>query len=162
VNHSHRFSFRRDPPPKGNVYKVVTWHPGYVRNVIVLAETFIGLDTHYGNHRTHPCTKPTSACPGHLAQWPIRWKGYLFVKEPSVSRPFFLGLTPGSVEELKDAAQGKVSMRGMIVNVSRTGKHKNAPLQVQYVGEYQGEEPLPTEQDVMPTLLRIWGLDGTY
>lgn len=161
MNHSHRFNAMDRPPARGKVFKVITPRPGSNGNMIVLAHKPFGLMCHFGNNRTCPCTKPLDACPGHIAQWPLRWKGFLFVKNVTVSRPFFIALTPVSMEDFTDCLGDRKSARGMIINIFRTGVHKNSPLGVSHVGEYQGEEALPDDEDPMPTLLRMWGLDKT-
>lgn len=161
MKHSHRFNTMDAPPSRGNVYKVITVKPGQNGNMIVLAHKPFCMMCHYGNNRTSPCTKPFDACPGHINQWPLRWKGFLFVKTPSVSRPFFIAMTPQSHDDFKEALGKRESARGMIVNVFRTGAHKNSPLGITFVGEYQGDAALPDDVDPMPTLLRMWGLDKT-
>ena len=150
------------PPkkPLGGDVGMLCPKPGDPIKVAVLGP-MTGIQTHWVNHRTIPCTG-AQECRVHHE--PMTWKGFLPVLAEGWT---WRGKTPGQhlgvlvvTEEIGELAAAW--HRGLVVTIRRRSGKNNSPLAFDLHGDWKGPIDLPASFDVKPYILRATGLGNVF
>lgn len=170
------------PGPRLHLWRIEAG-PGF-RGQIVSCSLF-GVWTHWDGHRSRECTAtipqpgentdreidgevaqqismqaPTmlsESCIGHKEQWPLRWKGYLFVWNSRAEQFGFLELTPGGATELLRQAPSHGNLRGLLLKAERHGKSIRSKVAIELTQGVGDPNALPAAVDPEDTLRALWG-----
>ena len=96
-------------------------------------------------------------CRGHLAKWPLRWKGYLYVYDGVTKKIGFLEVTPGGAEEILRQAPSHGELRGLLLRMDRHGTSIRSKITVELTSPASVNEFLPEPVDPEETLRALWG-----
>lgn len=131
-----------------------------VLQLVVCSPRVWGHATHWDGSRTVPCLKSSGKCICDGGTVATRDKGYVLAANGVGQVVGFLELTPLAWEDLQAMAVNLDGLRGKIIQVKRQHQSLKGRLLVEDWGWYQGEHPLPKDQDPEPTLRRIYGWEG--
>lgn len=152
--------------PNRRWWKVIAPQGKVPLTVTILDDQWVGFWTHWIQDRWNPKGRVVQ-CEGHAdcpfckAAKPIRWTGYAaaVVHHPREDR--VLALTEGAARDLKPQLENRGSLRGLTVVLQRHLPHPNAPVHAKVVAEVS-EDKLPPAFDIMPSLMRMWGLSPAF
>jgi hypothetical protein len=114
-----------------------------------------GLWTHYSG-RTKPCFENHDFCEGGHDESTMRWYGYLFGWHEQRRGKAFVQLTLGAARMFYQQIAEGVSLRGMVVDVSR-GESKKGPMVVQVVRYISTDaDVMGQDCDPLHSLYRMW------
>ena len=111
--------------------------------------------THFTG-RTKPCFENHELCQGGHDEATLRWYGYVFGWHEARRGKAFLQLTVGAARKWFDQIAQGVSLRGMVLDVSR-GTSKKGPQVlnvVQYV--HVGQNEMGQDCDPQHSCFRMW------
>lgn len=177
---------RQDFPPKPGP-KLQLWRieagSGFVGQIV--SQNLWGVWTHWDGYRSRECTAKKlgvgestdekkavdvevtqsmqapemqhQGCKGHLAKWPLRWKGYLYVWNGQANDFGFLELTPGAATELLRQAPSSGILRGLLLRANRNGKSIRTKCSIELSPSAGGFDKLPPPVDPEDTLRSLWG-----
>lgn len=111
------------PQKDPNLAWVETLDAGAKVRVKVYSPAIWGLWTHF-NGRTKPCFENHELCEGGHDEETLRWYGYIFGFHYGLNRCSFLQLTAAAARQWFEQIAPGVSLRGMVVDVSRTASKK--------------------------------------
>ena len=170
------------PGPREEIFRVkpTTGFRGQI-----ISHNLWGVWTHWDGYRTRECTarvvlpdepQPTdeeggndvhpsmqappmqgTKCRGHLAKWPLRWKGYLHVYDASTKKFGFLEITPGAAEQLLRQVPSDGNLRGLLLRIDRHGTSIRSKCTVELTRPAGGSDNLPDPADPEETLRALWG-----
>ena len=152
----------------------------------IVSESLWGVWTHWDGYRTRECTAkfvyddegdhagqietireqglrlldhPTDGtdCRGHIARWPLRWKGYLYVWHQGKKKYGFLEVTPHAAGEVMRLAPADQVLRGLQLTVGRSGAGNKTRCWVELTKSVMPLSNLPHAQDPEDTLRCLWG-----
>lgn len=124
---------------------------------LVVSPGLVGVNTHFMNNRTQPCTGAANGCFGCKAGLSARWKGYLGCWHPGFSRYILAELTAQAASDCHALlGDGSANLRGMEVIMHRRGKARNGPVQAEFRPGRIEAAKVPAPFDVKKALMRIW------
>lgn len=134
--------------------------PGDSMQVAILGP-LVGLQTHWVNCRTIPCTG-AEECRVHHE--PITWKGFLPVYANGWTwRGKQQGWHLGVLVVTEEIGESVAALpRGSGITVKRRGSKHNSPLCFTVHGAWKGDVDLPPAFDVKPYILRATGLGNVF
>ena len=119
--------------------------------VLFLGQKWLKIMIHWNGMwkpkgRTEACTKPTSECPWHAQNMPLRGKAYMHVYNLTVKDEQFLELPPGGLEDLERYFRKPDSYRGIQAFVKRgRGKKARVSCETGYFVPSSQQGPMPVE-----------------
>jgi hypothetical protein len=122
---------------------------------ICINPTIQGVDVHYVEGRTHPCTAHKGRCPWCADGSRLRWYGYMPCLLPEKGRVGLIELTHRAVTDAGCLA-GVKSLRGQGIKVERLGQGKRARCSLSFEN-YRPSGKLPEPIDTSAALDVIWG-----
>jgi len=134
--------------------------PGENRPCVLLGP-LVGLQTHWVNGRTIPCTGSEDCRVHHEPQ---TWKGFA----PVLCNGWtWRGKTPGShlgvLVVTAEIGEDVLALhRGSKFTVHRLGTKRNSPLSLTLEGQWKDGVDLPEAFDVKPFVLRATGLGNPF
>ena len=144
------------PPRIPRVQWVERVKPGAKYHVVILSEAIWGLEAHWSGSRTIPCTGTPEECPGCVARNPKRWRGGVHVYDLARKESYFVELTPGAARKLMAVASDSMPVRGLQIDIYRSGSAVNGRLMLDVVKRLNDVKKLPAEQDPGPVLRWLW------
>jgi hypothetical protein len=135
------------PKPDASIRALIVGHKAY------------GVWTHFLEGKTHPCTGNAATCQGCIRKISKRWKGYIGVYLPAVSRYAIAEITAEAVRHCPALTGKSASLRGRMIRVYRNGRHTNAPCRAEIEDQAQ-RGFVPPDFDVPAVLLRVWSVGG--
>jgi hypothetical protein len=152
------------PPPKpGPKIEFVTPRNTQPISYVAISKRIWAHHVHWLGARTQPCTlvvgadgTPRVKCDHCAAQMPTRWKGYLHVWKSGELKTLFLCLTPGAGWELTNALGSDYDLRGLTLDVWRSGKAATSLLIVRQNTNFERREVQVAELDPGPFLETIF------
>jgi len=156
----HTLDVQNEPPDTGPGVEILRLRGGQSLQAILLTDVY-GLWVHWDGRHTQPCFKNHEKCPGHLKEWPRKWKGYFDVLTLGNSGlRGFMEVTPTVVRSLWAQTGQKIGFRGLRVKLSRgNGNKAHFKISVEPPCEVRGK--LPEGTDPYPILAKLWGLPKT-
>lgn len=153
-------AYRRSHMPRedqqGYGWTIVRAHPTKALKLMLLSDEFLGIETHYWNHRTGPCRE--TACEACLAGYVSRWKGYILAIDTATDRSVVLEFTPPGATSMDEAKSRYGTLRGCLASVSRVKPTINGKVQI-IVKDRTIIQPGKFEvYGVWDVLSRIWKL----
>ncbi len=137
-----------------------TWvqrvRPGERLKVVILSEVLWGMHCHWTGARSVECTKAEKACVGCERQLPTRWKGGLHVWDLGRRESYFVEITPRAARRIVEQTENRSTLRGVCIELSRSGTKVNGRLVVQIVDMSIDMKRLPAGQAVSPALQWLW------
>jgi len=115
-----------------------------LRTIIACSE-FRGLQTHYLNRQTIPCTNGPE-CPGCDRNMIPRWQGFVIICSENRERHGLLQFTPPVAAILLRSAVGATGLGGLDVTLRRLGGRINSPLTCIVNGHIDGISPFSVKQ----------------
>lgn len=108
------------------------------------------------NGRTKPCFKNHEFCEGGHDETTMRWYGFVFGWHYAMNKKAFVQLTAAACRQWFEQIASGISLRGMVIDVSRTASKKGR-INLQ-VAQYLGNESnnLPPDCDPKESLFRLW------
>lgn len=130
--------------------------PGATLHLVVLSEALWGMDAHWTGSKTIECIGEGKGCRGCVAKNPIRWKGGAHVYDLSRKESYFIELTPGAARRLMAMTSENESLRGLKIDVFRSGRAVNGRLCVELIGGRLDPKRLPAAQSPEAMLRWLW------
>jgi hypothetical protein len=120
-----------------------------------------GFVTHWTGKQTQPCIAHRAKCQHCIALRPKRSRGYLLAVS-AIGKVFgFVDLTPQAFASALVYADHFGTLRGRWFAVERDKQSMRGQLIIETLAEGRAvPDPLPADQDPLPSLLRIWGLEN--
>lgn len=149
------------PPRRNDILFVQSPDAGQRFRFLCYSPVIQGFYTHYSG-RTVPCYKNHLKCPGGHSLLNRRWKGYLHGWSHARNEPIFLQLTPEAANQLLDQLAEGATLRGLMIEVSRSAKKKGRMSCV--LGEAQRafrSVDLPPPLDCRRSCYNLWDLPYT-
>jgi hypothetical protein len=144
------------PARSRNDHWVERVRPGERLHLVILSQAVFGMEAHWNGARTIECTGEPERCPGCVKSLPIRWKGGAHVYDLSRKESYFVELTPRSVRLLLATLQPGDSLRGVKIDLFRSGPARNSRLVCELKGRAGEVKRLPYEQDPGPIMKWLW------
>lgn len=137
---------------------ILSPRPRQVLTVVALSEAILGVETHYEDRRTTPCTGLDNGCPYCSARRLSRWKGFVACLCPGSSKTGILEVTKGAADANPSLFTPGTNLRGLYLRAERVGPNPNGLVTVR-VQAASGLKNLPPVPDLRTALLRIWGFN---
>lgn len=156
-----RGSMPRTSGPKVLVHRVLSPTP---EDFIIISRVGVGVDFHYYAQRSSECDAPGGEghCEKCLKNWPLKWRAYLHClkREGQNNVQCFLELTSTAFQSLEFQTEGRKSLRGVRIKVSKTAGGKKGRYIITVLAECQ-DAPIDMEEaDPLPTLRALWAAPG--
>lgn len=157
------YGFNRDdnPPRRPRVTPIRKIGASDQLTCVVLSPGIQGFKTHWIGH-TVPCRNDKKLCQYCLQQVPppMKWSGFLLVavQKPDVET-VFIEITEFTLDRFRKETSDFPSFRGLQVFICRERKNIRAPVKITVLGHVGQHRQLAPDQDVVPTLRRIWKLE---
>lgn len=113
---------------------------------------------HWDGDHSEPCYLNTKTCPGHKRGLPLRWKGYLHIWHHTRQTEGFIEVTPKGFEQLVELFGAEDNFRGTRMSFKR-GNGDKTRLKLVILPPSPLVRELPAPKSVLPSLLRMWGLE---
>lgn len=123
---------------------------------IITSEDILGCDTHYWHSRTLPCERPD--CPACNEGYPYRWHAYCSVWCPKPAAHIVLELTVQPTEPLLLYRRAQGSLRGCLIEVSRSGSRPNGRVLLRCKPADLTRVQLPSAPNLRSVLAIIWNI----
>lgn len=160
---SHNFRREDNPPLRARLTEIRKIGPDERLEVFCMSPRPQGYWTHWHNGRSVPCFEPRESCGLCAKDVNLKWTGYLFVYETHSHKSWFIELTEFAKRQLDVFYVNHESLRGCKLLLYRARPHKRAPLKISVVAtEIPPSFSLTPDREVLPTLLRVWGLEKTH
>lgn len=130
--------------------------PGARLHLIILSEALWGLEAHWTGNRTIECSGKANGCRGCAMELPKRWKGGMHVWDLTRKESYFVELTPAAARKLMATAAKDEPLRGLKIDLFRSGQAINGRLLVEVIGGRVSTKSLPPEQDPQFVLRWLW------
>lgn len=130
------------------------------RRGVILSESFTGFWTHWDGASLACSNDPT--CERCKAGRGNRWQGYLPFWDLRLKERTVETFSEGAARLLLKLKDKYGSLRGIAIETFRKdpAKRNSAQLVVEYDGEWG--DSCPSEHDILPSLLRIWGMNEAF
>jgi len=144
------------PTRKKEDHWVERVRPGATLHLVILSETLWGLEAHWTGTKTIECLGKANGCRGCAAKNPVRWKGGIHVWDLTRKESYFVELTPGSARRLLGMAKQDEPLRGLKIDLFRSGRAVNGRLCVELIGGRLDPVKLPAAQNPEAMLRWLW------
>lgn len=121
-----------------------------------LSPAIYGQWVHWFGRRTHECFQDRKDCEGCRNNWPVKWKGYLHVIDPSGRSEGFLEVTSTCWNLIHTQMQDGQRLRGLRFRLARTKGGAKGRYLVTILETPAMEKDLPEEKDPIQTLRFLW------
>ena len=153
------------PPPlprQGERWSVVSPRPGEPLELVVVGNTWLGMDCHWWTPPQATCPRSTlclapQACICLSEVVPDKWHGYLAVALWRTGRPAVLSLTQLGVDCLIDAAGDVKTLRGIPLVLARQSSHRSSKISATK-NPKRWTYRLPDSFDLLPSLEPVFGV----
>lgn len=148
------------PPRRKEVFYIYSPAALETFKFTVYSQTIEPVYTHWDGKGTVPCYVNRELCQPKHTILSLRWKGYLFGYHHGCNEASFLQLTHEAANQLLDQLGEATSLRGMILQTSRT-KKKNGRQNCRVLHEFGSADPrtLPRELSARLSLFNMWKLE---
>lgn len=144
-------------PPAPGDFAAVRLHrvptAGSITGIITSTQIY-GCWTHWDSYRTQPCPGPD--CKLCKDGNPGRWHCWISIYSQMYGRQAVVQLTALAAQSLLQQCERYPSMRGVLVNFSRSAKRPNARIIVETRQLSQPIDALPAEIDIPKYMGLIW------
>jgi len=151
------------PPRPGPKMEFLTARNTQPQSFICISRRIWAHHVHWIGERTAACKlavgldgQVTTKCEHCSAQRPVRWRGYLHMVPYGGQTDLFLCLTPGAGWELLQELGKEYDLRGLRMEVFRTGKAATSLLKVRVLAQYDRVELEREELDPGPYLETVF------
>jgi hypothetical protein len=116
-----------------------------------------GQPVHWYGRRTHECTQDREKkCEGCMKGWPVKWKGYLHVRNIAASWEGFLELTDTACRLLVEQLGDNQNLRGLKFRIARTKGGAKGRYLVEVSQGRVPDDSLKQERDPYEILKFLW------
>jgi hypothetical protein len=141
--------------PREGILYVEKGTPGDYRDFVIYSPALRGFWTHYTSKGTVPCYADHSLCPGGHKDSTLRQNFLLHAWDVKKQKQVFAYLTPGAAQSLLLQVGKGVSMRGLMIRVSKT-PGKNGRMHVKLVEtQCVDKRHIPPELDAYATIMNF-------
>lgn len=127
--------------------------------VVALSHDVLGANTHFAHGRTRPCTgDDCTLCTDETLP---RWRGYLAVATPDLSRIAFVELTPACMKRVDEYFRKHRTLRGATLTFARKNGRDNGELWVAIKPPPANQPALPKAPSTRKFLEALWQLKPT-
>jgi hypothetical protein len=124
---------------------------------IILSASIWGQYVHWYGNRSHECTQEKlKQCNGCERSWPVKWKGYLHVRNITNSWSGFLEITETAYRLIDHQLGTEKNLRGVKIKISRTKGGAKGRYQVEVFESRVDSDLLERELDPYDTLKFLW------
>jgi len=155
-----QFSRNDNPAPRKRLTPIVSVGATDQITATILSESVWGLDTHWWRGSTVPHDQTPGQCAYCIEKAPMKWRGFLYAFLRGRNELAFIELTDFAFQRLRKEAEGRETLRGLIIGLHRERKTVKAPVVIAIVGEEPAGKTLPKSRTPEETLKRLWKLPG--
>lgn len=152
--------------PNKRWWKVIAPKGKTALKATILDDDWIAFWTHWVHNELNPKGRVV-LCDGEqncrLCKdgFGLRWTAYAAAKTWYPDALHVLAITEAAARTLRLERDKRGTLRGLVVILQRMLPHNNAPVHVSVCG-MDAPENVPPSFDVMPSLLRMWGLSPRF
>lgn len=161
VSNPYRGPLRRVPcpnAPRVPYVKILRPKKGCTVRVVSLSQQIMGVEIHYRDRLSIPCTGVPHKCPGCVAVMPKKWRGYIVGLEQPQHKLWIVEFTPCAYRECLAMPAFGMSLRGRTIGLYRMRHSDRAKVQAS-VSDQRVSYELPECPDLEALLQRIWGIE---
>lgn len=150
---------RDDQIPEGGAATIIRRIKGRsARRYTILSGKVYGYWAHWNGYYTSACTDESGeTCEGHKRKWPLKWRGYLHVRDWLTGELVHLELPGGAARQIKSQTIQGQDLRGLVLEVFRTSEAKHSHCRVMvHLGTIPADD-LPADKDPTDDVGKLWG-----
>lgn len=153
------FTSRPAPEQMKTKYKLVRCPGKGLPPLLVLSHDVVGANTHYVSNRTRPCAGET--CTYCSDEQLPRWRGYLAVATPDLSKIAFIEVTPAVMGKIDEYFRKNRTLRGAKITLARKNGKDNGELWAELSPPPANQAALPKAPSQRTFLAAIWQMKET-
>lgn len=148
-------------PPLKPPSRIKVWSPKPKQPLrgVILSPQVEGFRIHYLRewNRTIPCVGKEQGCYGCGPTTSTRWQFYLGIYFVEAGRVGIVQITKEAKRTCPELCDPKLNLRGRMLFLERQGAAANSRVKAD-VREYTDGHTLPLAPDILPHLLKMWGI----
>jgi len=145
------------PPAPKIVREVIRVTTSEAKTFICFSRSVWGQYVHWHANRSHECTQSKEKyCEGCERGWPVKWKGYLHVRDLTGTIKGFLEITDTAYRLIDHQLGTDKNLRGIRFRLARTKGGAKGRYIVEVYQDRLPEDQLIQEEDPYKTLKFLW------